>query len=204
MSDIADYMNIDYDKISISDMKELNGKLYSKINYNKDNFIIKGSSMIIRNLEINNDVLEKITFEFTHDSQEFYQFFFDLNSFICDYLHENSLNIFGTKIPETRIKDLFRNNILLPTTLQDYPKIILKCDTIPNVYNIHEEQIDYKSLQEDTIVNIDINFDKIIYYKNKFCLEPLIYNIKKSSSIPQLKDYNSESSLSPIANSSSQ
>lgn len=207
---IQNYKNININDIiflePLSNITKKNNKYISKCKYienNKNiNLFIKTPILKLESIDYDKDLIFNLFF--SKEDPLFYDFFYNLEFYLINYVSLNSKKWFDIEFNLNKIKRLYSSNIKLPKNLTNMP--IFSINLPINDYNYETKIIDEnnnnikidKLASNNSNIEMIINLKGFIFEENKFYIDWNIYQIKLYSNIKKENDYLFEDSDSVV------
>jgi hypothetical protein len=199
-----DNINIlDYDKINLENLilykppKKFYNKWKIKCRYIQTNqklYIRIPELYIDSDLEYDNyNNLYKFTCILSKDNIKIYNFFYNLEKYIIDYITSNSKQIFNITFNRHNVEKLFKSVLSKSKLLLNIKNKngSINC----KIFNEYNEEITLKEFEKDKKANFILCPNKIIFEKDKFFINWKICHIILDNNINnnELLDYDTES-----------
>lgn len=208
---IMDNINIlDYDKINLENLilytppKKSYNKWKIKCRYaqkNKKLYIRIPELYIDSDLEYDNyNNLYKFTCIFSKDHIKIYNFFYNLEKYIIDYIISNSKQIFNTTFNRHNVEKLFKSVLLPHDTILSKSKLLLNIKNKNGsinckIFNEYNEEITLNEFEKDKKANFILCPNKIIFKEDNFYINWKICHVILDNNIynNELFEYDTES-----------
>lgn len=121
---------------------------------------------------------------FPKNNHIFYDLINRLDKFIINEVNTNSVEWFGVPFNDALINELYETNIKPPETFFSTPelkvKIKLQDDVMPNcgIFDRLGNKLTHTDIKMGSEMIAILDFDKVMFYQNKFCIEIDIYQMK--------------------------
>lgn len=130
-----------------------------------------------------------IIVEFLSDCNEQYEFIYDLDNCVIDYIFKNSEKIFGTKTNLDTIENMLMRSLYLPVAINKLPTMKIELSDNIKIYDINGEECNTDILRINQEITFDLIIDKVFFYNNGFKMHFYTDSINISKHFCQCNDY---------------
>jgi hypothetical protein len=164
----ANPSNISINPISKRDDIYISNILINKTNISEYDIIAEKFTLFDVDISKN-----KICIEFMYSSDNFYKFILDLERYIISYLCKNSKDLYGFKLNNKKVNQLYSGIIKINKFELTLPIISLRWGSDLIVIDQNGKRVDAADLKEGMIIVPIINIGEIAFYqhKTKICLK---------------------------------
>jgi len=164
---MSDYLinNYSLSKLQFSKPKKHSEYLVSKVKYSDEPFFIQFPKMKIMEITTKGIELEFLKNE-TKYNKECYNFLSELDSFISDYISENSEEWFGKKIPLENVKNMYNKFIKAPKSTENEPTMNFTMKKNSSFIDNRKNELEFSEIKNSDIIESICQLKYIMFSKD--------------------------------------